>query len=171
MKKVLTVFCISLFSISAIGQDANQPVPKSPEILHDNKVIFRLYAPKAYEVSVTGEWMTGTVKSENMVKRDTGLWTLTVGPLKPEYYGYKFIVDGVTVLDPNILEIRRDWLGHESILLVPGKETELYFVKDVPGGSLSKVWYDSPVLGFRRRMCIYTPLLQTRVPQHKDLIC
>jgi enterochelin esterase family protein len=173
MKKVFTVFCISLFSISAIAQDANQPadksvptrrptiarpvVPKSPEILPDNKVIFRLYAPKAYEVSVTGEWMTGTVKSENMVKRDTGLWTLTVGPLKPEYYGYKFIVDGVTVLDPNNLEIRRDWLGHESILLVPGKETELYFVKDISGGSLSKVWYDSPVLGFRRRMCIYTP--------------
>jgi enterochelin esterase family protein len=173
MKKVFTVFCISLFSISAIAQDANQPadksvptrrptiarsvVPKSPEILPDNKIIFRLYAPKANEVSVTGEWMTGTVKSENMVKGDTGLWVLTVGPLKPEYYGYKFIIDGVTVLDPNNLEIRRDWLGHESILLVPGKETELYFVKDVPGGTMLKVWYDSPVLGFRRRMCIYTP--------------
>lgn len=173
IRKAFTGFCISIFSLSVMAQITNPSsgqqtrlprvtiarpvVPKSPEILPDNRVIFRLYAPKANEVSVTGEWMTGTVKSEYMVKGDTGLWALTVGPLKPEYYGYKFIVDGATVLDPNNLEIRKDWLGHESILLVPGKETDLYFVKDVPGGTMSKVWYDSPVLGFRRRMCIYTP--------------
>jgi enterochelin esterase-like enzyme len=35
--------------------------------------------------------------------------------------------------------------------------TDLYFIKDVPAGTLSKVWYDSPVLGFRRRMYVYTP--------------
>jgi enterochelin esterase-like enzyme len=136
----------------------SRPVaPKSPEILPDNSVIFRLYAPKATEVSVTGGWMTGTGASEYMIKGDTGLWTLTVGPLKPEYYGYKFIIDGVTVLDPNNLQIRRDWLGHESVLLVPGKETELYFAHDVTEGTLSKVWYDSPVIGLRRRMFVYTP--------------
>jgi enterochelin esterase-like enzyme len=172
-QKLFTGFCVSLFSISVTAQvtkpstGASTParratisrpvVPKSPEILPDNRVIFRLYAPKATEVSVTGEWMTGTGKSENMMKGDTGLWSHTVGPLKPEYYGYKFIIDGVTVLDPNNLQIRRDWLGHESVLLVPGKETELYFAHDVPGGTLSKVWYDSPVIGLRRRMFVYTP--------------
>ncbi len=172
-QKVFTVFYISLFSLSVMAQvtkpaseapaparrvTISRPVaPKSPEILPDNRVIFRLYAPKATDVSVTGGWMTGTGASEDMVKGDTGLWTLTVGPLKPEYYGYKFIIDGVTVLDPNNLQIRRDWLGHESVLLVPGKETELYFAHDVPGGTLSKVWYDSPVIGLRRRMFIYTP--------------
>jgi enterochelin esterase-like enzyme len=173
LKYIYTTFCISLISVSVLaqavnpspGQQARPPrvsiarpvVPKSPEILPDNRVIFRLYAPKANEVSVTGDWMTGTLKSESMVKGDTGLWSVTLGPMKPEYYGYKFIIDGATVLDPNNLEIRKDWLGHESILLVPGKETDLYFVKDVPAGTVSRVWYDSPVLGFRRRMCIYTP--------------
>ena len=173
IRKALTGFCIALISISVIAQDKkpsseapaparrptiSRPVaPKSPEILPDNKVIFRLFAPKATEVSVTGEWMTGTEANENMVRGDTGLWTLTVGPLKPEYYGYKFIIDSVTVLDPNNLHIRRDWLGHESVLLIPGKETELYFTRDVPGGTLSKVWYDSPVIGLRRRLFVYTP--------------
>jgi enterochelin esterase-like enzyme len=172
-QKIFAGFCISLFSISVMAQvtkpssgdptparrvTISRPVaPKSPEILPDNRVIFRLYAPKATEVSVTGGWMTGTGASENMIKGDTGLWTHTVGPLKPDYYGYKFIIDGVTVLDPNNLQIRRDWLGHESVLLVPGKETELYFAHDVPGGTLSKVWYDSPVIGLRRRMFVYTP--------------
>lgn len=164
-------FCMSIFSLSAIAQvtkpssGATAPlprliipvIPKSPEVLPDNKVIFRLYAPKATSVSVTGEWMKGAGAYENMVKGDTGLWVLTTGPLKPEYYGYKFVINGVTVLDPNNLQIRRDWLGNESVLLVPGKESDLYIVKNVPGGTLSKVWYDSPVIGLRRRMNIYTP--------------
>ncbi len=173
IRKVFTGLCISLLSMTVLAQVTKPPsespaparrvtisrpvAPKSPEILPDNRVVFRLFAPKATKVSVTGEWMTGTGASEDMVKGDTGLWTLSVGPLKPEYYGYKFIIDSVTVLDPNNLHIRRDWLGHESVLLIPGKETELYFARDVPGGTLSKVWYDSPVIGLRRRLFVYTP--------------
>jgi len=95
--------------------------------------------------------------SEQMVKDDEGLWALTVGPLRPEYYGYKFILDGVVILDPNNQKIRRDWLGFESALLVPGNESDLYIEKNVPKGTLSKVWYDSPVIGFNRRMYVYTP--------------
>jgi enterochelin esterase-like enzyme len=133
-------------------------VQNSPEILPDNRVTFRLLAPTANDVSVAGVWMEKQFKvSEKMVKDDKGLWTLTVGPLKPEYYGYKFIIDGATMLDPNNFLIRRDWLGYESVLLMPGKETELYFTKDVPEGTLAKVWYNSPTLGFKRRMYIYTP--------------
>lgn len=171
---VCNCFFISVFSFSVMaqvktpssGKPAAAPrrtgisspvVPKSPEILPDNRIIFRLYAPKATTVAVTGEWMTGTGASENMIKGDSGLWTVTLGPLKPEYYGYKFIVDGVTNLDPNNIQIRRDWTGYESVLLIPGKETDLYFAKNVPSGTLLKVWYNSPVVGFRRRMYIYTP--------------
>ncbi|MFH0841524.1 MAG: alpha/beta hydrolase-fold protein [Bacteroidota bacterium] len=173
LRKGLPVFCILFFSVSVLAQVTKPPSgsttsarratiarpvsPKSPEILPDNSVVFRLYAPKATSVAVNGVWMTGTEASDNMVKGDTGLWTLTVGPLKPEYYGYKFIIDGVTVLDPNNLHIRRDWLGYESVLLIPGKETDLYLQHDVPGGTLSKVWYDSPVIGLRRRLFVYTP--------------
>src|SRR5665647_1939114 len=58
----------------------------SPEIKSDNSVIFRLFAPKATEVTVSGEWMTGNGASVPLVKNDTGLWTLTVGPLNPELY-------------------------------------------------------------------------------------
>jgi enterochelin esterase-like enzyme len=173
IKKLITAFCISIFSLSVIAQVTNPSsgapapaprtttatpaAPKSPEVLPDNKVIFRLNAPKASSVAVSGDWTTGTDSGEEMIKDDKGLWTVTLGPLKPEYYGYKFVIDGVSVLDPNNLQIRRDWLGNESILLVPGKESDLYFVHNVPGGTLSKVWYESPVIGLRRRMYVYTP--------------
>lgn len=131
---------------------------KSPEILPDNKVTLRLLAPTANEVSVAGNWMEEQFKvSEKMVKDEKGVWSLTVGPLKPDYYGYKFIIDGATVLDPNNFQIRRDWLGYESVLLIPGKETDLYVSKRVPKGTLSKVWFDSPSLGFMRRFYVYTP--------------
>ena len=167
------VFCALLFSLSVNAQvenkSSNQPVrpsrglqrpalQNSPEILSDNRVTFRLLAPTAHEVSVAGKWMEEQFKiSEKMVKDDKGVWSLTVGPLKPDYYGYKFIIDGATILDPNNFQIRRDWLGYESVLLIPGKETDLYISKNVPKGTLSKVWYDSPSLGFMRRIYVYTP--------------
>jgi enterochelin esterase family protein len=44
-----------------------------------------------------------------------------------------------------------------SVLVVPGKESDLYTVKNIPHGTLSKVWYESPTLSLTRRMYIYTP--------------
>jgi len=101
--------------------------------------------------------MTGVGASEPLVRNDTGLWTITVGPLTPEFYGYVFTVNGVRVLDPGNPQIKRDGTRNESILLVPGKESELYAVNNVPHGTLAKIWYNSPVLKLNRRMYVYTP--------------
>jgi enterochelin esterase-like enzyme len=133
------------------------PQVVSPQINSDNTVTFRLLAPKATEVMITGEWMPGFGRSEPMVKNDTGMWTITLGPLMPEFYGYSFTVNGVKVLDPSNPQVKRDGTRNDNVLLVPGKESELYQVKDVPHGMLSKVWYNSPVLGLSRRVYIYTP--------------
>jgi enterochelin esterase-like enzyme len=174
-KSSIQVCCIFIFllrfSVGACAQETEKspgkrdepkgglqrPVlQKSPEILPDNRVVFRLLAPNANEVVVTGTWSEMKV-NEKMVKDNTGLWSVIVGPFQPEYYGYKFIIDGATVLDPNNYQVRRDWLGYESVLLMPGHATDLYFTKDVPAGTLSKVWYNSPTLGFKRRLYMYTP--------------
>ncbi|KPK84010.1 MAG: hypothetical protein AMS27_11210 [Bacteroides sp. SM23_62_1] len=129
----------------------------SPEIHPDNTVTFRLLAPNATRVTVSGEWMAGFGASEDLVKSDTGLWSLTIGPLQPEFYGYSFNVDGVQVLDPVNALIKRDGTRNASILFVPGKESDLYTVQNVPHGTLSKVWYESPTLNMTRRMYVYTP--------------
>jgi enterochelin esterase-like enzyme len=132
------------------------PVIISPQLLPDNRVTFRLMANEATSVSVTGDWMP-MGKSENLIKSDTGLWTVTLGPLKPEFYGYSFTVNGVRVLDPSNAQLKRDGTRNENVLLVPGAESDLYIIKDVSHGTLSKVWYKSPVLNLTRRMYVYTP--------------
>ena len=35
-----------------------------------------------------------------MTKGEDGVWSATIGPLKPEYYVYVYVVDGVQTLDP-----------------------------------------------------------------------
>src|SRR5689334_14376907 len=79
-----------------------EPTPNdtlvSPEISPDRKVTFRVYAPKASEVSVGGDWATsGPAK---LTKDDKRVWSVTVGPLEPDFYSYSFSIDGVRTVDP-----------------------------------------------------------------------
>ena len=44
-----------------------------------------------------------------------------------------------------------------DVFIIPGERTRNYQVHDVPHGTVSAVWYNSPSLGEPRRMAIYTP--------------
>jgi len=131
------------------------PAPISPEILPDGRVTFRLPAPKAAEVTVNGDWEGGNGIA--MAKDDQGVWSATVGPLAPELWGYTFSVDGVKTLDPRNSSTKRDGSRIDNILLVPGPQSSLYELKDVPHGAVTMAWYPSPTLKLTRRMYIYTP--------------
>src|SRR5205823_5074167 len=74
------------------------PAIVSPEVTADHHVTFRLLAPKANEVILNGEFMSG---NKTLQKAENGLWSLTVGPLEPEIYNYNFTIDGVRTIDPN----------------------------------------------------------------------
>jgi len=93
----------------------------SPEVQSDNRVTFRLYAPKSISVAIIGDWVSGAEARENPVRNNTGLWITTLGPLPPEFYGYTFLVDGVSVLDPSNPQIKRDGVRNASVLLVPAR--------------------------------------------------
>ena len=130
----------------------------SPEILPDNQVTFRVYAKDAQKITVSGEWQTGFGGSQELVKNDTGMFSLTVGPLSPELYAYTFNVDGVNSIDANNVQVRRDGARYQSFFIIPGPESDLYFHKQgVPHGTVSKRWYRSAVLDMDRRVYIYTP--------------
>ena len=66
----------------------------SPEVHDDHTVTFRLRAPKAQEVLLTGNMFVGPEARKRVpfTKDADGLWTLTIGPLKPEIYFYYFII-------------------------------------------------------------------------------
>jgi enterochelin esterase-like enzyme len=170
----VTIVLFLLTTISLTAQEPARPVapaapaarpafrmpPRivSPEILPDNKVTFRLYSKDARIVTVSGEWQAGFEASQELVKNDTGMFSLTVGPLTPELYGYSFTVDGVGMIDPNNVQVRRDGSRYQSFFIVPGPESDLYFHKnDIPHGNVLKVWYKSSVLGMDRRVYVYTP--------------
>jgi enterochelin esterase family protein len=129
----------------------------SPEILPDNKVTFRLYSKDASKVTVSGEWQSGFGVSEELVRNDTGMFSLTVGPLNPELYGYTLTVDGVRSIDPSNVQVRRDGSNYQSFFIVPGPESDLYLQKNgVPHGTVTKIWYKSVVLNMDRRLYVYT---------------
>lgn len=149
-------FLLLTIPFLAFGQMPRNPIV-SPEVGPDKKVTFRILAPKADEVRLTGSWMP-PMQTQSLVRGDTGLWTITIGPLEPELYGYNFLVDGVNTLDPSNKHIKRDGTWRtESVLYIPGKASDLYWPKPGPKGTVSQVWYESPTLGMTRRMFVYTP--------------
>lgn len=161
--RITFAFLIIACSLNGIKAQAparmvfqREPAIVSPEILKDNSVTFRLYAPKSTEVAISGEWMEYG-KTEKMARNDTGLWTYTTTPLQQELYGYSFEVNGIKAIDPGNAQVKRDGKRYENFFIIPGNQSNLYIINNVPHGTLSKIWYDSPVLGMKRRVYIYTP--------------
>ena len=129
----------------------------SVKVLPDNRITFRIYAPKASEVSVEGDWIhQGLGSGGPLTKDDEGIWSLTVGPLPPDFYTYAFTVDGVRTIDPQNTTIKPGNRRLENVFLVPGKAL-FAETRPVPHGQVRIVWYDSPVLGGARSMRVYTP--------------
>jgi enterochelin esterase-like enzyme len=162
---------IFMFALSFITIAQPPPTRSSMKVLEDNRVTFSLFAPEAHDIKITGEWMSGygsisfengvmkrgPIVSEQLVKDDSGLWSITLGPIAANSYGYSYIIDGVMVTDPSNVLVKRDGATLLSVLFIPGAESDYISVKDIPHGSLNRVWYKSPTLGLYRRMLVYTP--------------
>jgi hypothetical protein len=77
----------------------------SPDVHDDGTVTFRLRAPAAKEVLLSGVAVLPALKKSGQgvpfTKGEDGVWSLTVGPLKPDMYAYHLLVDGVRMADPN----------------------------------------------------------------------
>ena len=168
MKKISLLIAAALvcLTFAANAQElSSAPGPvDSPQVNPDGTVTFRFQDKKAVRVQVTGDFLPSqTVGRQeiqgvvDMVEGPNGVWEYTTGKLEPEFYGYKFIVDGVTIPDPANLMVCRDGSVLTTKFLIPGDRADLYAIHDVPHGTVAHVWYPSPVGGFDRRMTVYTP--------------
>lgn len=172
MKKAILVISALLAGVvcyaqQTIGMGGQQIV--SPEIHPDNTVTFRFSAPKAVRVQLSGDFLPmtktevpgfGTFETQapvDLKEGKNGIWEYTTSVLEPELYSYNFIVDGISVKDPNNSYVLRDIATLMNYFIIDGDRTENYVVKDVPHGTVSRVWYHSDVLGKDRRMAVYTP--------------
>ena len=145
-------------AIPAVAQQPKKEAPPriiSPEVHADKKVTFRINAPKATEVTVRGDWMTSP--REKLTKDENGIWSVTVGPLTPDFYSYAFTVDGVRTLDPVNPTIKQGIASLDNMFFLAGAEADFQDNKPVPHGDIRKVWYPSSTLKDQRRMHVYTP--------------
>lgn len=174
MKKTIFTLALALLSSALWAQQALFDVNDltSPEVNANGTVTFRLHAPKAVKVEVTGDFLPKQVIDTPQGKYEAdgvaqlkegknGIWEYTTaGALEPEMYSYKFVVDGQNYLDPSNVYRCRDIASFTNIFIVTkdkGDKGDLYNVNKVPHGNVSKVWYDSPTLKATRRMTVYTP--------------
>ncbi len=125
----------------------------SPEVLPGGGVTFRLQAPKATEVKVSGQFGPETV----LTKDTNGLWSATVPSVPAGVHEYHFIVDGLNVIDPQNSEVKpQRWPG-VSILHIPASPLAPWDLQDIPHGTIHEHTYKSKALDKWRRVFVYTP--------------
>lgn len=151
----LTIALLIVASASLANAQQAKPLA-SPEILPDGRVTFRLIAPKADEVLLTGEFLP---TPQSFVRDADGVWSVTVGPIAPEIYHYNFTIDGVRTIDPSNPQLKTGSTPStiSSVLEVRHPSPAFYDAQPVPHGEIRTHWYQSKSLGTTRRLTVYTP--------------
>lgn len=161
MRKYISVLILFLIvCFVTFGQEALWQEQKiiSPEVHNDNSVTFRLKAPNAQRVQITGDFLPKKNSGiAEMTKSENGLWEYTSVPLDPEFYSYSFLLDGLKINDPSNVFLNRDIASLHNVFLIDGGRAILYKVNNVPHGSILQCWYNSPNLQMNRRLTIYLP--------------
>jgi enterochelin esterase family protein len=143
----------------------------SPDVQADAKVTFRLAAPKAEKVMLSSGEMQPVLKATStlLAKGDSGVWSVTVGPLPPGIYDYTFNVDGVSITDPSSPNVFGNRQGSRGFVEIPGPKGKPRHDewRDVPHGTVTIHWYDSKASGTRRRLHVYTPPGYGKDPERK----
>ena len=155
MKRTLLASFLFLLSTAGWSQ-AQPPAPAavtSPEVHADNSVTFRFRDPNAHEVMLALEG----AKPAPMQKDDQGVWSLTTGPLEPDFYGYSFVADGVGLIDPSNPWMKPNLLHTTSQVHVPGPDSLPWEIGDGPHGLVHHHFYKSGVVGDQRDFYVYTP--------------
>ena len=130
-----------------------QPI-ESPIVHPDRTITFRCKAPNAKTVGLSAQFL----KVPQAMNADTaGIWSITVGPVEPNLYPYYFVVDGMSVADPNNANIFPNERFKSSLVDVPGPAPALYAVQDVPHGEMSYCYYKSQSMNVVRPLVVYTP--------------
>ena len=152
---LLTVHAISCWAQSPPPRPASSaPVAVvSPEVQSDNRVTFRFRDPNAVVVLLGLEG----AKPVPMQKDDQGIWSLTIGPLDPDFYGYFFQADGVGLIDPSNPLMKPNLLNTQSMVHIPGPASLPWEVNDIPHGVVHHHFYKSGVVGDQRDFYVYTP--------------
>ena len=121
----------------------------------DGTVTFKYKNDHAKEVLVDVQFA-----GRNPMQYDekTGLWTVTLGPAAPDMYPYCFVVDGVSVMDPQCDQYFPNEGFKNSLLEIPSRQGALaHDIKDVPHGTVDYIHYYSKSLGATNQAIVCLP--------------
>ena len=130
-------------------------IPSSTKCNADGTVTFTYKNDQAKEVLVDVQFA-----GRKPMQRDaaTGLWTATLGPAAPDMYPYCFIVDGVSVMDPENPQYFPNEGFKNSLLEIPGDGTLPHDIRsDVAHGRMEYIHYYSKSLGATNNAVVYLP--------------
>lgn len=163
---ILTTLCWTCFLQAQSFSTASWWAPSgdvfSPVVSSDGHITFRLKASKARTVELEfDEW---TLLRCPMTQREDGVWEVTVGPVKPGNYEYKFFVDGLKVLDYGNPAVKTGTEIYCNTVDVPGGRFD---ERKLPGSQVDVITYRSSSLGTIRRVCVYVPTVYFDAPRRK----
>ena len=121
-----------------------------PQILPDNRVVFRINAPEADKVQID------LGRKYDMEKDSSGTWTVTTDSISRGFHYYSLLLDGMAVADPTS-ETFYGMGRMASGIEIPYQDGGFYALKEVPHGDIRIRRYFSPVTNSWRRMYIYAP--------------
>ncbi|MFA5457250.1 MAG: alpha/beta hydrolase-fold protein [Synergistaceae bacterium] len=123
----------------------------STQILADGTVAFRIYAPNAESVTMSGDLAEYT--PAKMTKNADGIWEVVMGGIQPGVYRYSFNVDGVSTLDPKSAQAIETY----SLLKYAPSGDEFFALQNVAHGAVSERYYYSTATNSIRRLHLWTP--------------
>lgn len=128
----------------------------SPVIHSDNKITFRVSAPKATKVElIFDEW---DIVPRDMKRNDKGVWSITIGPTPPRMYQYTFRVDGVNIPDMKNPTVKAGTEIYGSVVEVPGLDAPRFDEQYALGGDIHILNYTSTPMNLFRNVWVYVPL-------------
>ena len=137
------------------GRGGAPPAQPAYEVHADRTVTFKLRAPEATDVKVSGDF---TQTAQGMTKGSDGTLSVTVGPLRPALYNYAFTVNGVRVVDPaNPMLGAADRGTGSSLFEVKGDKLAPWDIQALPHGTVHINYYVSKKFEAPRMVYIYTP--------------
>jgi enterochelin esterase-like enzyme len=142
----------SLNKYTILGSPASTNVrsAKYPQILPDNRVMFRIKAADAQKVQID------LGKKYDLVKDTAGFWTGTTDSISRGFHYYSLIVDGVSLADP-ASETFYGMGRMASGIEIPYQQSGFYEMKNIPHGDIRIKKYFSKASNTWREMYVYTP--------------
>ena len=152
MKKMKKAIVVALTMLFAANGWAQQP----SVVCHDDGTVTFNYKNDTAKTVMVDVQFAG--RKEMKQNAQTGLWTATVGPAAPDMYPYCFIVDGVSVMDPENAQYFPNEGFKNSLLEIPSRQGALpHDIKNVPHGRVEYIHYYSKSLGGTNNAVVYLP--------------